>query len=242
MSAQPSSNPDSALLASQSAQSPVEYLRTYFNRLRTGDLGSLPIIVGLVVIAVIFQSQNANFLTPRNIVNLVVQMAGITVIAYGVVFVLLIGEIDLSIGYVSAVAGVGVAILLRDSLTNPMLSWMDWWNVIPLALLITAVIGLLHGLLITVFQLPSFIVTLAGLLAWNGVVLIIIGPGGTVVIQNPVVRDLASAIMPPIWSWIVVGLYAIFVAANELWTRRMRTRAGLRAKPLTIILLQVVAV
>jgi D-xylose transport system permease protein len=230
----------SALLASQQPQSPTEYIRSYVSRLLAGDLGSLPIIIGLVVIALIFQSQNANFLTPRNIVNLVVQMAGITVIAYGVVFVLLLGEIDLSVGYVSAVAGVSVAILLRDSLSNPALAWIDWWNVIPIALLITAGIGLLHGFLISFFQLPSFIVTLAGLLAWNGVVLIIIGPGGTVVIQNPVVRDLASAILPPIWSWVVVGVFVLLSTVNEIVTMRTRRAAGLRAKPVTIIVAQTV--
>lgn len=233
------SGTQSALLASQQPQTPGEYISGYLRRLRSGDLGSLPIIFGLIAIAVIFQSQNANFLTPRNLVNLVIQMAGITVIAYGIVFVLLLGEIDLSVGYVSAVGGVSVAILLRDSLTNPNLAWLDWWNVIPLALFITTAIGWLHGMLITFFQLPSFIVTLAGLLAWNGVVLIIIGPGGTVNIQNPVVRNLASEVLPPVWSWIVVGVFVALYAVNEYLTARGRTQAGLRAKPMPIIIIQI---
>lgn len=229
----------SALLASQEQQSPVEYIRGYLTRLRGGNLGSLPIILGLVVIAIIFQSANQNFLTPRNLVNLVVQMAGITVIAYGVVFVLLLGEIDLSVGYVSAVGGVSTAIILRDSLTNPNLAWVDWWNVIPIALGITALIGLLHGLLITFFQLPSFIVTLAGLLAWNGVVLIIIGPGGTVNIQNPVVRNLASDLLSPTATWLVIAIFIGLFALNEFWTRRNREKAGLRAKPISIMIVQI---
>ncbi|MBC8170962.1 MAG: ABC transporter permease [Anaerolineae bacterium] len=230
----------SALLASQQPQSPADFVRGYVSRLRGGDFGSLPIIVGLVVIALIFQSANQNFLTPRNLVNLVVQMAGITVIAYGVVFVLLLGEIDLSVGYVSAVGGVATAILLRNSLTDPALAWLDWWNVIPIALVITGGIGLLHGWLITFFQLPSFIVTLAGLLAWNGVVLLIIGPGGTVNIQNPVVRNLASEILPPIWSWIIIGIFVALYAANLFWTMRVRLKAGLRATPVGIVIAQVV--
>lgn len=229
----------SALLASQQPQSPIEFLQAYFRRLRSGDLGSLPIIFGLIVIAIIFQSQNANFLTPRNLVNLVIQMAGFTVIAYGIVFVLLLGEIDLSVGYVSAVGGVLTAILLRDSLTNPNLAWMDWWNVVPIALLVTTAIGWLHGMLITFFQLPSFIVTLAGLLAWNGVVLLIIGPGGTVNIQNPVVRNLASEVLPPAWSWIVVGIFVVLYAANAYFTARDRVKAGLRATPMPIIFGQI---
>lgn len=230
----------SALLASQQPQSPVEFLRGYFSRLRGGDLGSLPIIMGLVVIGLIFQSANQNFLTPRNLVNLVVQMSGYAVIAYGVVFVLLLGEIDLSVGYVSAVGGVATAILLRDSLTNPSLAWMDWWNVIPMALFVTSCIGLLHGWLITFFQLPSFIVTLAGLLAWNGVVLLIIGPGGTVNIQNPVVRNLASEILPPAWTWIIIGGFITLYALNLFWTMRVRLKAGLRATPAGIVVAQVV--
>jgi D-xylose transport system permease protein len=166
-------------------------------------------------------------------------MAGTAVIAYGVVFVLLLGEIDLSVGYVSAVGGVSVAILLRNSLTDPALAWMDWWNVIPIALVICAAIGFLHGWLITFFQLPSFIVTLAGLLAWNGVVLIIIGPGGTVNIQNPVVRNLASEILPPYMSWVVVVVFVGLFAANQIWTMRTRLAAGLRATPITIVFAQV---
>ncbi|MBZ0292513.1 MAG: ABC transporter permease [Anaerolineae bacterium] len=232
----------STLLTNQQSQSPAEYIRSYLSQLRSGDLGALPIILGLVVIAIIFQSQNENFLTPRNLVNLVVQMAGITVIAYGVVFVLLLGEIDLSIGYVSAVGGVFAAIILRDSLSNPALSWVDWWNVIPIALLITTAIGFLHGWLITFFQLPSFIVTLAGLLAWNGVVLIIIGPGGTVNIQNPVVRNLASELLSPTATWIAVAVFVVFYAFTQFRAMRQRQEAGLRAKPMPIVIAQIVVI
>lgn len=230
----------SALLASQSAQSPGEYLSQWWRKVRAGDIGTLPIILGLVVIAIIFQSANQNFLTPRNLVNIVVQMAGIAVIAYGMVFILLLGEIDLSAGYVSAIGGVSTAILLRNSLTDPNLAWMDWWNVIPIALLITSAIGFLHGFLITTFQLPSFIVTLAGLLAWNGVVLMIVGDGGTVNIQNPVVRNLASDVLPPLASWLVIGAFILLYAVLEFTTADSRKKAGLRAKPTSIILAQLV--
>src|SRR4051812_1255492 len=92
--------PQNALLAGQTQQSLSEYVRSYFQRLRAGDLGSLPILIGIVIIVVIFQSQNEHFLSARNFVNLILQMAGTTMLAYGVVFVLLLGEIDLSIGFV----------------------------------------------------------------------------------------------------------------------------------------------
>lgn len=230
----------SALLASQESQSPAEYVRSSLRRIRAGEIGTLPIILGLVVIAIIFQGLNQNFLTPRNVVNIVIQMAGYAVIAYGMVFILLLGEIDLSAGYVSAVGGVTTAILLRDSLTNPALSWMDWWNVIPIALAVTTAIGFLHGFLITTFQLPSFIVTLAGLLAWNGVVLMIVGDGGTVNIQNPVVRNLASEVLPPLWGWIIIGAFVALLTLMEFSTARTRRKAGLRAKPASIIIGQTV--
>src|ERR1700759_4921169 len=107
--------PQNVLLANeQQNSSPADLIRGYLRRLASGDIGSLPIILRMVIIAVIFQGANSNFLTPRNFVNLITQMAGTTMIAYGVVFVLLLGEIDLSIGYVSAVCGVTVAMLLRD--------------------------------------------------------------------------------------------------------------------------------
>ena len=231
-------NPDSALLASQTAQTPMEYARQQWQRIRAGDLGSLPVVFGLVVIAVIFQSQSDVFLTPRNLVNIVVQMAGIAIIAYGIVFVLLLGEIDLSVSFISAVGGVGVAIMLRDSLSNDMLAWMDWWNVIPIALFATTMIGIAQGLLIVAFQLPSFIVTLGGFLIWSGVVLLIIGEGGTVNIQNPVVRNLASEVLPTAWTWIVTMILVGLFAAREFYTARIRRRAGLRAKPQSILLAQ----
>ncbi|MCK6580899.1 MAG: sugar ABC transporter permease [Anaerolineae bacterium] len=237
---QDSGAPTSALLASQEPQTPFEYVGAALRRIRSGEIGALPIILGLVIIGIIFQSLNQNFLTPRNLVNITIQMAGYATIAYGMVFILLLGEIDLSVGYVSAVGGVMTAILLRDSLTNPALSWMDWWNVIPIALAITTAIGFLHGTLITTFQLPSFIVTLAGLLAWNGVVLMIVGDGGTVNIQNPVVRNLASEVLPPIWSWIVIFAFVALLTVMEFATASARRKAGLRPKPVQIILAQTV--
>lgn len=229
---------DSFLLASQSEQTVREYLAEQWNRIRGGDLGSLPVLFGLVAIGIFFQAQTDVFLTPRNIVAIVVQMAGIAIISYGIVFVLLLGEIDLSVSYISAVGGVGVAIMLRDSLTYDYLSWMDWWNVIPIALAATTFIGFMQGSIISIFQLPSFIVTLAGFLIWSGVVLIIIGEGGTVNIQNPVVRNLASEVLPPTWTWITVLFFAAVFIGMEIYRARVRRNAGLRAKPNTILVIQ----
>ena len=228
----PTTAPESALLAGQAAQSPSEYLQGYLKRVTSGDLGSLPIILGLIIIAIVFQSQNQNFLTARNFVNLIVQMAGITTIAYGVVFVLLIGEIDLSIGYVSAVAAVTMTLLLREPGGWP------WYAALGLALITVAIIGIVQGLIITSFQLPSFVVTLAGLLAWNGVVLIMIGGAGTVIIQDNVIIGIANYFLPPLWGWIVA---AVFVGGYILFRIRQviaRRSQGLPTTPMLIVTVQ----
>ena len=220
----PTTAPENALLAGQVAQSPAEYIQAYLRRVTSGDLGSLPIILGLIIIAIVFQSQNENFLTARNFVNLIVQMAGITTIAYGVVFTLLIGEIDLSIGFVSAVAAVTMTLLLREPGGWP------WYAAMGLALVTVAVI--------TTFQLPSFVVTLAGLLAWNGVVLILIGGAGTVIIQDSVIIGIANFFLPAMWGWIVAAVFVggyILIQLRQVMARRSQ---GLPTTPILIIGLQ----
>lgn len=242
-----SARQESALLASQKSQSLGEYIGSYFKRVRSGDLGSIPIIIGLIVIAFIFQSQNENFITPRNLVNLIVQMAGITTIAIGVVFVLLLGEIDLSIGYVSAVAAVAMTMLLRvpggDPATWPWYAIFEdgwpWYLAIPVALALTAVIGLIHGLIITRFQVPSFVVTLAGLLVWNGVVLIMIGGGGTVIIQDKFVIGIANSNLPVIAGWIISAAIILLYAISQFMQLNTRRKSGLSTTPILIIILQI---
>jgi len=224
--------PQNAFLANQGPQTAGDYIRGYFKRVRAGDLGSLPIILGLVVIGVIFQSQNDNFLTPLNLVNLIVQMAGIATIAYGLVFILLLGEIDLSVGYVSAVAAVGMTLLLREPNGWP------WYLAVAAALVAAACIGLLHGLIIVTFQVPSFVVTLAGFLAWNGVVLIMIGGGGTVIIQDPVIKGITKQFLPQIWGWLAAAAFIGFFALSQFQQVSSRKRQGLSTKPLQIIGLQ----
>jgi len=228
--------PENPLTAGQRNLSLASYFRGYLRRLTSGDLGSLPIIVGMIIIALIFQQANSNFLTPRNFVNLILQMAGTTMIAFGVVFVLLLGEIDLSIGYVSAVCGVAVAMLLRD----PAAGW-QWYTAIPVALLAVAGIGLLQGTIITLFHVPSFIVTLAGLLAWNGVVLHLIGNGGTVIIQDKVVIGIANSYIPPdgIWGWLVAAVFVVGYALLQFVQLYNRRKQGLSNRPILFPIIQI---
>ena len=209
------------------------YVANYLTRLRSGDVGMLPILLGLIIVAIIFQVLNDNFLSPRNLVNLIVQMAGITVIAIGVVYVLLLGEIDLSIGYVSAVTAVFLALRLREPDSWP------WMLAVVAGLGLAALIGLGQGFFITRFQLPSFVVTLAGLLIWNGVVLLMIGGSGTVVIQDKTIIGIANYFLPPLWGWIVgatIVLLFAFGLLNEVRTRRAR---NMPTVPMSIIVLQI---
>jgi D-xylose transport system permease protein len=219
------------------ANSLRDYLRVWVVRLRAGETGVLPVIVGMFVIAVIFQSLNSKFLTAGNLVNLLVQGAVFMLLAMGEVFVLLLGEIDLSAGFVAGVSGVIVAELL----TTQHGSW-PWWAAILAALAVCAVIGLFHGTLITRIGLPSFVVTLAGLLGWQGVMLRILGNGGTLPIQDNIVNDVANANLTPTVSWIVMlGLVALYGLVT--WRKDARRRAsGLVAPPLSFTIVKILGV
>lgn len=237
----------------KNSQSFGEYVSNYWKRFRSGDVGSLPILLGLILLVIIFQTQNENFLTARNFVSLILQMAGYMTIAIGVVFVLLLGEIDLSIGYVSAVAAVLVALLLRNPLAIPGIGpflqnlgfestpW-TWYTAMALALILVTIIGLVQGLIITRFDLPSFVVSLAGLLVWNGVVLILIGGAGTVIIQDDVIIGIANFFLPAQWSQTLAAAIAILYAAYRLWRAQARRQRGVSSLPMPIVILEVVGV
>jgi D-xylose transport system permease protein len=211
-----------------------EYLRDWWTDVRSGKLGSLPIIAGLIIIAIVFQTQNDRFLTAGNFVNLIVQSAALAIIAMGVVFVLLLGEIDLSVGYVSGVAGVISAVLLI-----PDGNELPTWVAILLALGSGIGIGCLHGLIITKVGIPSFVVTLAGLLAWNGVVLLLIGDRGTVVLQDDFMIGLANDFLPDATAWILMLVCVAIYAGTELNEVRVRRKAGLDHDPLAIVALRI---
>ena len=218
------------------ATSLPDYFRAAFARVRGGESGVLPVLAGLVLISVLFQSLNPNFLTPGNLVNLLIQGSVFMLLAMGQVFVLLLGEIDLSIGYVGGVGGVIMAELVQESTGWP------WWAAIALGLLACAGIGLLQGTIITRLRLPSFVVTLGGQLGWLGVMLIILGSGGVVPINDSVINNIASGNLSPIASWIVmlvvVGLFSAWT-----WLRDARRRkSGLVAPPASVSALKIAAV
>jgi D-xylose transport system permease protein len=172
-------------------------------------------------------------LSAGNLVNLLIQGAVYMILAMGEVFALLLAEIDLSIGFVSGIGGIITAELVKEQYGWP------WWAAIPVALLVCAAIGALQGTIITRLGLPSFIVTLAGLLGWQGVMLLILGAGGSLPINDNVVNDIASGNLTPAASWIVtMAIVGVFGA--RMWFREARRRAaGLSAPPASVTLLKI---
>jgi D-xylose transport system permease protein len=213
-----------------------EYVRGYLGRLRSGELGTLPIVLGLVVISVVFQNLNQNFLTAQNLANLLVQGSGVAVIAMGIVFVLILGEIDLSVGYVS---GVGAAILaLTVSSQNP---W-PWELSVAAAVAACALIGFLQGTIVALMRIPSFVVTLAGLLGWNGVVLLLVADRGTIPIDNPVIVGVANSLLTPDQGWLVLVVGVALYVAFLLGTYIVRRRRNLTVDPLPLLVFRAAAV
>jgi D-xylose transport system permease protein len=213
------------------------YLRLWWRGVRVGELGSLPIVVGLVVIFAIFGILEDQFLTERNFTNLLLQMAGIATIAIGVVFVLLIAEIDLSVAFVSAVGGVVMTLLLRPD--DP--GW-PWWLAIGVALIVTTLIGLIQGLVVTKAGVPSFVVTLAGFLVWSGVVLILTTRAssvGTIRIQNDTVVGIANDFLGDVWGWVLGTVVVAGYALAQLRTALTRRARGLLTKPLLFSAVQI---
>ena len=218
------------------ADSLGEYLRASFLRIKSGDSGVLPVLVGLVVIAVIFQSQNSNFLTAGNLTNLLVQAAVFVLLGLAEIFALLLGEIDLSIGFVSGMAGVVTVELLASPRNWP------WWAAVLAGLAVTALIGAIQGTIITRLRLPSFVVTLAGLLGFQGLMIRIIGQGGIVPINNNVVNDLANGNLTVAAGWVVAVL-GVLAYASSTWLRDRRRRAsGLVAPPASLTALKILGV
>ena len=222
--------PIAAVAGLSSASTLTEYFRNWIVRIRAGDTGALPVIGGLIILAVIFQALNANFLTAGNLVNLMVQGSVYMLFALGMIFVLLLGEIDLSIGFIGGVAGVVTALLVFGDSAVP------WWIAVLAGLLCGAVIGFINGIIITTIGLPSFIVTLAGLLAWNGVMLLILGNGGTVPINDQMITNLANGLVDPLASWIVLAVLLVIYIADRILAQRRRKHAS---EPMSVTLLKI---
>ncbi|MCE7082768.1 sugar ABC transporter permease [Streptomyces sp. ST2-7A] len=202
--------------------------RDYLDRLRGGELGSLPAILGLVALCVIFAIMRPVFLSNLNFANLLTQSAGSIAIAMGLVFVLLLGEIDLSAGFASGVCAAVLAVLLTDQ------GW-PWYGAVLAAVLTGMVIGLVLGVLVARIGIPSFVVTLAAFLAFQGIVLMLLEEGTNISINDPVILAIANDNLSPVLGWALLGLGVGGFAAVQLRQVRNRRRRGLAAAPPVLV-------
>jgi D-xylose transport system permease protein len=217
------------------ANSLGEYARIQLRRIRSGESGALPVLIGLVAIVIYFQARNSLFLSPGNLVNLLIQGAPYIILGMAEVFVLLLGEIDLAVGFTGAVAAVITAWTVFS---------VPWWLAIILGLATGAFIGLVFGLLITRLGLPSFVVTLAGLLGLQGLMIVLVarsghGPGGSIPINNKIIGDLTEGNLSPVAGWIVMVVVVLLAASVLLIRDRQRRAAGLVTPPISVTALKI---
>jgi D-xylose transport system permease protein len=240
----PAATVDLPLVDANLAGSLGEYTGAWVKRIRHGDAGILPVLAGLVVIVIIFQTQNSEFISAQNFANLLTQASFYILFGMAEVFVLLIGEIDLSTGYVAACGGAITCVLAGQPHND------SWWLSALVGLALCALIGVVQGLLVTRLRLPSFVVTLGGLLAFEGLLLFILdswapsSSGGTVAITNNVLLDLDSnsGSLSPIAGWIAMAALVVAFAGFVVIRDHRRRSSGLVAPPFTLSLAKIAAV
>ena len=222
------------------ANSLGEYFGAWWKRIRNGESGALPILAGLILIIIIFQVQQPKFLSSGNIVNLFVQAAFFILLGLAELFALILSEIDLSVGFVGAVGAAITAALI----SNPS-NW-PWWAGVIVGLAASALIGAFQGTLITRLHLPAFVVTLAGLLGWAGVLIFIFdvdkgAVGGVISLANNTpVYQLVNSNMSPFAAWVLlIVVVAVYAVISITRTARRRSQ-GLTTPPLSITILGIV--
>lgn len=204
-------------------------------RLLHGDIGSLPVLLGLILIAIIFQIANPNFLTPLNLTNLLVQIAAVGTIAVGVVLVLLIGEIDLSIGSVSGLTAAIMAVI-------SVKAGLPGWLAILAGLVSGAVIGLIQGWWVAKLHVPSFVVSLAGFLGWQGALLYVLGSTGTVNLLDPLIIGLSNSRLPVIVGWVIGVIFIAGYALIQFRGQAHRARIGVPRQPTIMVVGRIVLI
>ena len=195
----------------------------YWSRVKAGDIGALPAILGLIALCGIFGAMSNVFLTPGNFANLLTQAAAVIVIAMGLVFVLLLGEIDLSAGYAAGVSGAVLVILI----TNHQVAW---YFAFPISIVVGGLLGFILGSLIARIGIPSFVVTLAAFLAFQGLLLLLAGEGGTIRIEDKTILAVENSNLSPLLSWVFFVVVAVAYVATGLNRLNTRRRAGLKTE------------
>ena len=212
------------------------YLATYLRRIRGGDMGSLPAVGALVVLVVVFSIAEQGFFSLGNLANLITQAAPSVLLAMGLVFVLLLGEIDLSAGTTSGVGAATTAVLLHNG-------W-PWPFAVLVALLVGATIGFFIGIMRAKVRVPSFVVTLALFLGLQGVVILIVNSAhtqGNLTLESKSLNALENSSMPPWLGWLMAVLVIAGYAAQKVVGSRARRRRGLATEPMSVLLAKIVA-
>jgi D-xylose transport system permease protein len=197
--------------------------KDYWSRVKAGDIGSLPAVLGLIVLCLVFGSMSSVFLTPGNFANLITQAAAVIVIAMGLIFVLLLGEIDLSAGYTAGVTGAVLVILITNQ-------GQPWYVALTASIAVGAVLGFLLGSLVARLGIPSFVVTLAAFLAFQGILLLLAGEGGTIRVEDPTILAVENSNMSPTVSWIFFLIVAVAYVLSGLTAMNSRRKAGLKTE------------
>jgi len=200
--------------------------RRSIDNLKSGNLGVLPIALGIAFIVVFFSFKATNFFTANNFDNVIIQMAGTAMLAYGVVFVLLLGEIDLSISYVAGIGAITVAELQLPGsghVVNGLLAMV-------IAVVICALIGFVQGSIVAFVGVPSFVVTLAGFMIWQGVILQVLEQRGSIIIEDRWINYTASYFFSDMAGWLIAGvitlIYAVTVVGGVIGKRRAAVAIG----------------
>ena len=210
-----------------SIDTPTPSLKTaasdYWARVKSGDIGSLPAVLGLIALCGVFTVMSSDFFTPGNFANLLTQAAGVIVIAMGLIFVLLLGDIDLSAGYSAGVSGAVLVILV----TNHHWSWAP---ALLVSIIAGVVMGSVIGFMVSYLGIPSFVVTLAMFLAFQGILLLLAGEGGTIPINDNTVLAIENSNMTPLLSWaFYIGCSSLYVLSG-LRKMAVRRKAGLKTE------------
>ena len=211
-------------------------LRSRWDAFKGGDVGNVPVLVGIVAITIFFTTKSSVFFTAVNFQNLIGQMAGVTVIAVGIVFVLLIGEIDLSVGYLSGLCSVAVAEFQLAGSNHDYPGLVS----IGIAILVGAGFGAAQGSIVAFLGVPSFVVTLAGLLIAQGLIIKILGTQGVIGITDNKILDVSNYVLSKNTGWIVAILFTVLLALATFGSYIGRRRAGLPTGNIIFAVIRVV--
>ncbi len=212
-----------------------EQFTAYFRNLRSGEMGALPALAGFVLLVILFSALSTSFLSPLNFANLLTQAATLMMLAMALVFVILLGEIDLSAGVTSGVTASIVVVLIHNSGVN-------WIVALIIALVVGASIGAFIGFFVAKVGIPSFVVTLGLFLGFQGLQLIIIGTGGAYRVETPQLVAIMNSNLPIGLGWALYVAAMLIATAIALFDRNRRTRAGVANRPFALMAIRLIAI